>query len=325
MLKFTCIIIFTFCNFLIFGQSKFKANDHYLKESDSAFALYKEKSFQAAALAYDSLFKHTKGRGLTIDKYNAGCAWALSGDQDKSFKYLQKVADDKWSNIAQISGDTDLASLHSNERWGPLLTRIQQNRDKADAKLKKPIIAILDTIYLQDQVNRKNIDTIQKQYGWVSEEMDSLWKQIRYNDSANLVKVKKIINSNGWPGPDEIGEKGVTVVFMKILHADLQTQLKYYPKMSLAVRKHKAEASSLALLEDRILTNQGKKQVYGSQIRQNKQTLKNELYPIKDERNVNKRRAAVGLQPLEEYAGYFGINYELPVQIPVKTSNGLKQ
>jgi hypothetical protein len=67
----------------------------------------------------------------------------------------------------------------------------------------------------------------------------------------------------------------------------------------------------LALLEDRILTNQGKEQIYGSQVRTN-DAGKYEFYPIMDETNVNKRRASVGLQPLEEYAKYFDINYALP-------------
>jgi hypothetical protein len=37
-----------------------------------------------------------------------------------------------------------------------------------------------------------------------------------------------------------------------------------------------------------------------------------QFFPIQDEANVNKRRASVGLQPLEEYAKFFGINYVLP-------------
>ncbi len=41
-------------------------------------------------------------------------------------------------------------------------------------------------------------------------------------------------------------------------------------------------------------------------------TGKNEFFPIEDEANVNKRRAAVGLEPLEEYAKHFGIDYVLP-------------
>ena len=78
-----------------------------------------------------------------------------------------------------------------------------------------------------------------------------------------------------------------------------------------AVGKGKAKTQDLALLEDRILTTQGKEQIYGSQLRRNEQG-KYEFFPIMDEVNVNKRRASVGLGPLEEYAKYFGVDYVLP-------------
>jgi hypothetical protein len=67
------------------------------------------------------------------------------------------------------------------------------------------------------------------------------------------------------------------------------------------------------MLEDRILTREGNKQVYGTQLRLNQTTQRMELYPIEDEENVDGRRATVGLEPL---AGYlkrgFGIDYSPP-------------
>jgi len=85
----------------------------------------------------------------------------------------------------------------------------------------------------------------------------------------------------------------------------------YLPMLRQAVKDGKAKPEHLALLEDRVLTKQGKPQTYGSQVRTGK-TGKYEFFPIQDERNVNKRRAAVGLEPLEAYARNFGIEYHLP-------------
>ena len=134
---------------------------------------------------------------------------------------------------------------------------------------------------------------------------------MKFQDSINLVQVKKIIHDYGWPGPDEVGEQGATTIFLVIQHADSLTQVTFLPKMREAVRKGKAKTQDLALLEDRILTTQGKAQIYGSQLRRNEQG-KYEFFPIMDEVNVNKRRASVGLGPLEEYAKYFGVDYVLP-------------
>jgi hypothetical protein len=58
---------------------------------------------------------------------------------------------------------------------------------------------------------------------------------------------------------------------------------------------------------------QGKKQIYGSQVVFSK-TGEPEFYPIDDEKNVNIRRKKVGMQPIEEYAKYFGIDYKPPTK-----------
>ena len=181
----------------------------------------------------------------------------------------------------------------------------------AQSKFNKELAAVLDTIYHEDQSSRHKIDSLQKKFGWKSEQVQSLLKPMMIQDSINLIKVKNIIDTYGWLGPDEVGKQGAQTIFLVIQHADSLTQVTYFPIMQEAVKKGKAKAQSLALLEDRILTNQGKEQIYGSQVRTNEEG-KFEFFPIKDEPNVNKRRASVGLDPLEEYAKYFGINYVLP-------------
>jgi hypothetical protein len=181
----------------------------------------------------------------------------------------------------------------------------------AQSKFNKKLSALLDTVYNEDQTDRLKIDRLQKQYGWQSEQMKALWEKINIQDSINLVKVKAIIDTYGWVGADEVGKQGAKAIFLVIQHADSLTQVTYLPAMREAVKNGKALPQNLALLEDRVLTKQGKEQIYGSQVRTN-ETGKYEFYPIKDEVNVNKRRASVGLEPLEKYAKHFGIKYVLP-------------
>ena len=57
---------------------------------------------------------------------------------------------------------------------------------------------------------------------------------------------------------------------------------------------------NLALLTDRVLLAEGKKQLYGTQFTFVNGKLK--PHPIQDEANVDKRRAEAGLPPLAEYA-----------------------
>ena len=82
------------------------------------------------------------------------------------------------------------------------------------------------------------------------------------------------------------------------------------PLLEAAVASGEAWPSDLAMLTDRVLMENGKPQRYGSQLYENEETGKTEFYPIEDPTNVNARRAAVGLGPIEEYAQLFGIEYE---------------
>jgi len=134
---------------------------------------------------------------------------------------------------------------------------------------------------------------------------------MQYIDSSNLVYIEMLIARYGWPGKSFVGPFGNQTVFLVIQHAELPVQEKYLPLMQKSVEEGESESNDLALLQDRVLMRQGKKQIYGSQVILNN-TGGQEFYPIEDEKNVNVRRKKVGLQPLEEYAKFFGIDYKLP-------------
>lgn len=133
-----------------------------------------------------------------------------------------------------------------------------------------------------------------------------------YIDSCNQVQVERLITTYGWPGKNFVGIEGNRTVFLVIQHADLTKQVKYFPLIRKSVEDGESFRADLALLQDRILMRQGKKQIYGSQVVFDKKTGAQVFYPIEDERNVNIRRKKAGLQPMEEYARYFGIDYKLP-------------
>jgi len=91
-------------------------------------------------------------------------------------------------------------------------------------------------------------------------------------------------------------------------HADYTYQKKYLALLRKAVADRELRADSLALLEDRVLMGERRKQIYGSQLQTNAKGVL-EFYPIEDEPNVDKRRKSVGLEPLAEYAKQFGLEY----------------
>ena len=167
-------------------------------------------------------------------------------------------------------------------------------QDKIDTAT---IVKELAFIHERDQKTRKHGDSAQ---------------YIRMIDSSNLIMIEALIKSYGWPGKSFVGPRGNSTVFLVIQHADLPIQEKYLPLLIKSVADSQSRPSDLALLQDRILMRTGKQQLYGSQVVPNKSTGAWEFYPIEDEKNVNKRRAAMGLHPIEEDAKFFGIEYKLP-------------
>lgn len=135
---------------------------------------------------------------------------------------------------------------------------------------------------------------------------------IAYVDSTNLITVAGLIEKYGWPGKSFVGNSGNYTIWLIIQHADLKTQEKYLPLMRASVDQGESRPVDFAYLEDRVLMRQNKKQIYGTQVSINKTTGAQELWPIEDEKNVNVRRKKLDLEPLEEYAKYFGIEYKLP-------------
>jgi hypothetical protein len=168
-------------------------------------------------------------------------------------------------------------------------------------KENKELIAILDSIYQEDQKYRIQLDEIEKEFGGESDEVESLWKIINEKDSLNQIVVKNILDENGWPGVDVVGENGNTTIFLVIQHSDLATQEKYLPMMRQAVKEGNAFAKDFAYLEDRVALRKGGKQIYGTQVELDKETGEYYAPSLIDPENVDKRRAEVGLFPLEVY------------------------
>jgi len=309
MKQTTLIIVFFLLTNLTFGQNIPKEYFDLVKKADS---LYNAKDFKNSANIYSEAFKANGWKGLPNDRYNAACSWALAAVPDSAFFQLDRIATkSNYTNYGHITTDPDLNSLHNDNRWKPLLEKIKQNKDKAEANLNKPLVETLDSIYVEDQKYRQQIDGIEKKYGWESKEMKDHWKIINEKDSINLIKVKAILDKYGWLGTDVVGGQGNSTLFLVIQHSDQATQEKYLPMMREAVKKGKAEGSSLALLEDRVALRQGKRQIYGSQIRRDLETQLYYVSPLEDPDNVDKRRAEVGLQPLAEYVSHWQIKWDI--------------
>jgi hypothetical protein len=192
---------FLFCAFLFIAATSFAQSipQAYFNNIKIADSLYDAKDYKNSAKYYSKAFEANGWKGMADDRYNAACSYALAGGADSSFFMLEKVATKmNYTNYGHITTDPDLISLHNDPRWKSLLVIIKQNKEKAEANLNKPLVAMLDTIMIDDQSYRQQIDGVESKYGSDSKQMRALWQTINEKDSINLIKVTGILDKSGW-------------------------------------------------------------------------------------------------------------------------------
>ncbi len=303
------ILSLLLCNFT-FAQDQGK----YSELAAEAWSLYESENFGQAAEKYKEAFEQLGGKAYPDDRYNAACSYALADSVESSFYHLFYLAENPkilYSDLNQLSTDTDLEVLHTDQRWEHLLKIVTANKDEYEKYFDKALVAQLDTIYQLDQNYRNQIDEIEEKYGWESDEMKAHWKIIQEKDSLNLLKVSKILDERGWLGAEVVGNQGNSALFLVIQHADIETQEKYLPMMREAVKAGNARSSSLALLEDRVALRKGEKQIYGSQVSRDTESGEYYVLPLIDPDNVDKRRAEVGLDPIQNYISNWGMTWDV--------------
>lgn len=120
-------------------------------------------------------------------------------------------------------------------------------------------------------------------------------------DAHSTARMKEIVERYGWPGPELVGRDGADAAFLLIQHSpELAFQQAMLPRVRKSYESGNLSAWNYALLLDRVLTREGKPQIYGMAV-DHWAAREPVLYPIEDEANVDKRRAKIGLAPLREY------------------------
>lgn len=119
-------------------------------------------------------------------------------------------------------------------------------------------------------------------------------------DARNTEQVKLIIQEIGWPQKSIFGKSIPLRVWLLVQHADHDVAFQEHClELMKALPKEEIDEINMAYLEDRILVNQGKPQIWGTQF-----FGKGDNYgprPIQDPATVDERRLAIGLDTLAEY------------------------
>lgn len=153
-------------------------------------------------------------------------------------------------------------------------------KDNMNKQLQQKLILLMQ----QDQKERKE--------GSVTEE----------RDKERAEELKKIIKKHGWPMADMVGEEAAEAAWLIAQHADfdISFQKQALKLIQKAVKNDNAPKHHIAYLTDRILVNEEKSQMYGTQFYRNKEGDM-VAQPIKSKEQLDSRRKTMNLPPFAEY------------------------
>ncbi|MGI9530487.1 DUF6624 domain-containing protein [Lutimonas sp.] len=192
-------------------------------------------------------------------------------------------------------------------------------------KVKKPekpseqnldIVAMLDTVFTTEQQPISRRDAYIDSFGVDSKKAQEQQEIYERNHAINEKKVRHLLDTQGWPDVELIGERGNRTICNVIQHADNEVRILYLPMMRKAVADGDLSAQYLVRAEDRIATERGDLQVYGGQMKYYPETKSFNVWPVYDPENIDKRRAAIGLGPISEFLKMrFDFEWDLEEQI----------
>ena len=164
------------------------------------------------------------------------------------------------------------------------------------AEINLPLQKELIEMEIEDQHIRNKIG----EAGWQNPPK-ALLEQMMKIDESNTGKLKAIIKKHHWVTRDLVGVKGVGAAFLVIQHSpDVAFKVKMLPYLKQSyLNGEGVSGQQVALLTDRALIAQGKKQIYGTQadVSEGKVVFS----PIEDETNVDIRREEMNMPSLDFY------------------------
>ena len=122
-------------------------------------------------------------------------------------------------------------------------------------------------------------------------------------DHRNQELVISIIEKCGMPTLKEVDQRQMDAIWLGLQHSTEEIRKKYFPYVEKAVKNGDLSKQQYALMKDRMLMDEGKPQIYGSQIENGK------LYKLENPETVNERRKEMGLEPIEDYLKYFNLQF----------------
>lgn len=170
-----------------------------------------------------------------------------------------------------------------------LVNKIKQLFD-IDQDIRKQVFTNKKLMVPLSKFMNDNVKGIKTKYNF------SLANFLIYNiDAIHNIKIRRIIDINGYPTTKLLGKRGMRYFWLLIQHQDEDLKLQEN-----CLNNCDFSVENRAYLIDRIAINKGEKQIYGTQFFRDHKTKELKSREIFDKKNVNKLRKKVGIKTTVE-------------------------
>ncbi|MCM8569850.1 hypothetical protein NE848_10695 [Gramella jeungdoensis] len=204
--------------------------------------------------------------------------------------------------------------LYENEN-GEIEEIVLRKPTKEDLELKKRIQEKLEN---KAKVNLRYVPIDCANLSVLLTQIDSADQEMRNSgiydpeaDKENLNLVINILNQCGMPNWEQVPRYQFSTIWLVIQHSSKEVRKTYFPILKQSAENGDLRKKDIAMMEDRMLMDYGKPQIYGTQVYRKSSSEPWKLYDLKNPEMVNIRRKEVGLEPLEQYLENFGIDYQI--------------
>jgi hypothetical protein len=161
--------------------------------------------------------------------------------------------------------------------------------------------------HVRDKLIRMAKTDQAERQAWISDKTKNASnKKMAHDDSARTKYLRSLMQKHGVLTTHMVGHDGVFAAWLIAQHSTNLNFQKHYLK-ALERKDTGLPKSKIALMTDRVLINQGKSQLYGTQFTMKHNRIK--LDPVRDRAGLAARRASMGLMPLSAYLCMSEITY----------------
>lgn len=276
-------------------------------------ALRRKGDLEGAIKTYKKELKISKD--TYKNNYNIACIYAIMYQKDSAFKYLNLAL--KNNNSLWSLADNDLFSLTDDARWLTIEKAQLEKHQTVKGKIQKPDFAKqLLRLIQKDQSLDYQLD-MAKDYFFKNGKAPHWYYPIaqmkKEITAGNFKEMEALLQKNGWPTYSTVGKLAADSPLLVINHHPKEEiRIKYLEQIKDACLENEGSCFEYAKIQDRILVNTEKPQLFGMQFTYDKD--RNRIpFPILKPEFVDKRRAEIGLEPLKTYLKR-KINYEFTVK-----------